>query len=134
MLLHVEAPRSFQSLVEDFFEAGTHRTHQGLPAVEVVEDDHQTTIAAELPGVKKEDLKITFEDGVLTLSGTRKPDELNDNTRVLLNERHVREFRRTVRPSHEVEASQIAAQLIDGVLTVTLPKAEKAKARTISVR
>jgi HSP20 family protein len=134
MVVHVEAPRAFRHLVNELLETSVHQAYHGMPAIEVTEDDQQTQVVAELPGVKKEDLKVGFEDGVLTLRGIRQQQELPDSARVILNERHVRDFKRRVRPAHEVESQHISAQLTDGVLTVTLPKAEKAKARTITVR
>lgn len=134
MVLHVEAPRAFRHLVDELLETSVHQAYHSMPAIEVTEDDHRTLVIAELPGVKKEDLKVGFEDGVLTLSGVRTKQEIPGSARVILNERSVRDFKRRIKPTHEVESQQISAQLTDGVLTVTLPKAEKAKARTITVR
>jgi len=134
MVVRFEAPQSFRTLVDEFFETEVHHAHRGRPAIQVVEDEQQTTLSLELPGVRKDDVKITFEDGILTVSATRKATELPPQAKVILNERRLHEYRRSIRPSHDVETSQVTAQLSDGILTVILPKAEKAKARTIAVR
>jgi HSP20 family protein len=134
MFVKMDTPVAFRTLMDDIIETSANVGRRSIPAVRVMEDDQQTTIVAELPGVKKDDLKITFEDGVLSVSGSRKPYERPESARLLLNELHTREFRRTIRPAHDVEASEIEAHMADGVLTVILPKAERAKARTITVQ
>jgi len=102
--------------------------------VDVVEQEGQTTVIAELPGVKKEDVKITFENAALTISAERKPYDLPENAKVVLNELNVHKFNRSIQFEHNVDVSKISADLTNGILKVVLPKSETAKAHTIEVK
>lgn len=103
------------------------------PAVDIAENDKELVIAADLPGVKLEDVKVEIEDGTLTLSGNRKfenEDEKNGYHRI---ERSYGEFRRAFALPDSVDATKVAAAFENGVLKVTLPKTEVARPRTIKV-
>jgi HSP20 family protein len=134
MVVRLDVPRTFGMPAEALFNLDVLPARKGFPAVDIIEDEQSTVLVAELPGVRKEDVKITFEAGVVTLSGERKPYEIPQTSRVLMNEIRVRNFSRSIRLSHEVNADAIAAAMENGVLTVTLPKAERAKQRTVSIR
>jgi len=102
--------------------------------VDVVEQEGQTTVIAELPGVKKEDVRIEFENAVLKISGERKPYELQENARVVLNELNASKFTRSIQFEHGIDASKISADLTNGILRIVLPKSETAKTQTIEVK
>ena len=134
MIVRLAVPQKFEGLVDDLLDMNVQTGRRSFPAVDVTEDEQKTVVVAELPGVRKEDIRVSFEDGKLAISGQRKPYEIPQSAKVLLNEIRIREFNRTIEPSHEVDADAIGAAMENGVLTVTLPKAERAKARTVSIR
>ncbi len=134
MLVRFDYPRTFDNLLENFFATDVVPSRSAFPAIDITEQEGETTVIAEVAGVKKEDVKITFENNVLTISGERKPYEIPDNTRVLLNEMRVRNFSRSIQFEHDVDTNKISADLTNGVLRIVLPQAESAKTRTIEVK
>jgi HSP20 family protein len=104
------------------------------PPLDVAESNEQVVIVAEMPGVKKEDVKISVDKGILTLSGERKKDAAPSETRSLVRENRQGKFARSIRLPYEVNAAGVSAELTDGLLKIVLPKAEAAKAHQISVR
>lgn len=131
MLLRIDMPtRLMDSTLEDLFEMPRRST----PAVDVAEYDERTVVVAELPGVRKEDVQLTFTKDVLTITGERKPLEIPQNAKILVHEQHVRSFERSVRIGHAVDTEAISASMEQGMLTVVLPKAAVARPRTITVK
>ncbi len=104
-----------------------------FPAVDVFEDKDNLLVKAELPGLKKEDIQISLDNGNLTLSGERKQEEKHQDADVYRSERWVGRFHRSVSLPCRVDAEKIKATYNDGVLTVTLPKAEDAKPKQIPI-
>ena len=90
-------------------------------------------IKAELPGIRKEDVEIAFHNGYLTLSGERKQEEKHEDAETYRTERWVGRFHRTISLPCRVDANKSKATYNDGILTVTLPKAEEAKAKQIPI-
>jgi HSP20 family protein len=103
------------------------------PAVDLYEDKDNVTVKAELPGMKKEDINVSLEDGVLSISGERKTEKRFEGTETFRSERFVGRFQRTISLTTEVKADQVKADYKDGILTVTLPKAEEAKPKHIQI-
>ncbi|HWP82328.1 MAG TPA: Hsp20/alpha crystallin family protein [Bacteroidota bacterium] len=138
MFVRLDVPRVFGSdLLEDLltdFTPAYPTYERWFPAIDVAEYENQSVVVAELPGVRKEDLKIAVENGVLTISGERKPYEIPQNARVLINEMRVMNFRRSIELPHEVEIDKISAELQNGVLRITLPKTEASRAHTIAIQ
>jgi HSP20 family protein len=133
MLVRFDYPRSCDSLMNDFFATDRVPVSIQFPALDIIEQENEIVVSAELPGMKKEDVKITFEKNVLTMSGERKPVELSEKAKVLLKETQSDNFDRSVRLGFEVDASKISAEMSNGILTITLPKTEAVKAREISI-
>jgi HSP20 family protein len=102
--------------------------------MDIVEQENEIIVSAELPGMKKEDVKITFVKNVLAISGERKPVELSEKAKVLLKETQSESFDRSVRLGYEVDSAKISAEMSNGILTITLPKAEEAKPKQIEVK
>lgn len=103
------------------------------PPVDISEREDAYLLAADLPGVKADDVEITFEDGLLTIQGERHPARASGG-KVHRAERAYGAFRRSITlPSH-VEAGKIEAVAQDGVLQVLVPKAPDVKAKRIKVR
>ena len=104
-----------------------------VPAVDVLEEPDAIRIMAEVPGVKPEDVKIAIENNVLTIQGTKQQVAEERTERVHRYERTYGQFERGFMLPATVDADHIKATYESGVLTVTLPKVEKAKPRTVQV-
>lgn len=109
------------------------------PPVEVSEDEAGYTVRVELPGVKREDIELTYEDGVFSLSGKKEStktvsdDEEKAESNYHYSERSYGEFHRSFRLSKPVDDEKTTATYTDGVLEMKLPLAETAKPRKIDV-
>jgi HSP20 family protein len=104
------------------------------PALDVYEDKDHIVVTAELPGMRKEDIDVTLHDGSLSISGERKSEKEFKEAEVYRAERFVGRFQRTIALPVPVATDKIKAQYQDGVLTITLPKAEEAKPKQISIQ
>ncbi len=131
--LRDEIDRVFDSPVSALTEGTRPFVSGWLPAVDVYQDKDDLTIMAELPGMKKEDIGISIQDGVLTLSGERKSEQKQEGAEVCRCERFVGRFQRTFELPTTVDAEKVKATYKDGILTVVLPKAEEAKPKQIEV-
>ena len=97
------------------------------PLVDITEDDKEYFIKAELPEVKKDDMKVAVENGVLTISGERKSEKEEKNRKYYRIERAYGSFERSFSVPDDADADKVNAEFEDGVLRVHLPKSEKAK-------
>ena len=114
--------------------ANTGTSRDGwIPAVDVRETEGAFVFHAELPGLSKEDVGITLEDNVLALTGERKLENEETKNEFRRIERSYGRFTRSFTLPNEVEADKVEAKYGDGVLTVTVPKAEKTKPRKIEI-
>jgi HSP20 family protein len=105
-----------------------------IPAMDVVEHDNDFVVKTELPGVNKEDIQVTLENGVLTIGAeTRSEKEEKQEGRVIRQERRYGRFVRSLRLGTQVDEKGVKANYKDGVLELTLPKAEAVKPKKISV-
>ncbi len=124
--------------IEDLFGSvlGTGRSvwDREDPAVDIAEYENGSVVIAEIPGVKKEDVKISVQDGVLAISGERKALALAEGSRAIRNECCGGKFNRAVDLPHEVKSDAITAELTDGVLRIVLPKAEEARPKGIKIK
>ncbi len=128
-----ELDRLFENQLAEFpFGGELLRTWN--PAVDVLEDKDSVTVKAELPGIRKEDIDVALDNGVLTISGERKSEKKHDDSRGHRLERYVGSFRRSVTLPAQVRADKVGAQYKDGVLTITLPKSEEARRKQIEIK
>ena len=105
-----------------------------IPAVDIYETNgREYVIKAELPEMKREDINVTFEQSVLTLSGERKASFEDDNGTYHRSERAHGRFTRSFTLPATVDGTRISATYKDGVLTVRVPQREEAKPKTINV-
>jgi len=102
------------------------------PVLDLYENNDNVVAVLELPGLRKEDIEISLHDGTLTIAGERKSSSSNGE-KVERTERYVGSFRRSITLPAQVDANKVGATYRDGILTVTLPKAEEAKPRRIQV-
>jgi HSP20 family protein len=103
------------------------------PAIDVREDNDGFTIHAELPGMKREDIEVSLHDGALVISGERQTEKTTEGTEVHRQERYYGKFSRILTLPTAVAGDKVKAAYQDGILTVTLPKAEEAKPKQIAV-
>jgi HSP20 family protein len=104
------------------------------PALDLYQNNDNVVAVVELPGMRKDDIEISLHDGTLTIGGERKkaqPDGNGENA--TRTERFTGKFRRSVTLPTRVDANRVNATYKDGILTVTLPKAEEAKPKQIQV-
>ena len=121
-------------MFSDFFGGGEHVNRAWAPSVDIYETDgHEVVLKAELPDMKREDINVTFENGVLTLKGERKFEQEGRRENFHRVERSHGTFSRSFTLPNTVDAAQISATYKDGVLTVRLPQREDAKPKQISV-
>ena len=104
------------------------------PSVDVLENDDAYVFSAELPGLKKEDVKITLKENLLTISGEKKFEKEQKDKNYFRMERNYGKFNRSFSLPTNVRAGDISADFSDGVLKITLPKAEEAKPKEISIK
>ncbi len=109
----------------------TSRSAVWTPALDLHQDKDAFFVHAELPGMKKEDVTLSLHDGVLTLAGERRPAQ--DDKTTLRNERFFGRFERSITLPTPVDGTRVTAAYENGILTVTLPKAEAAKPRQIEI-
>jgi HSP20 family protein len=103
------------------------------PSVDLSETEDKYEITAEVPGMKKEDIRVSFDKGVLTLNGERKFEEEKKGKNYHRMERSYGRFERSFQLPEEVKPEQIKAVYQDGVLSVEIPKTEKPKPKSIEV-
>ena len=102
--------------------------------VDVVESDDAYIVKASLPGVDPDDINITYDNHILTLTTEVRAEEEKKEERYLLRERRYGSFTRSITLPNQVDASKIDANFDAGVLTLTLPKAEEMKPRRIQIQ
>jgi HSP20 family protein len=104
------------------------------PLVDITEDEKEYVIKAEVPEIKKEDIKLTVQDNVLTISGERKSEKEEKGKKYHRVERTYGSFMRSFTLPEDADGSKVAAEYKEGMLNVRLPKAEKAKPKSIEVK
>lgn len=104
------------------------------PLVDISEDENEYLIKAELPEIKKEDVKLTVQDEVLSISGERKYEKEEKGKKYHRVERAYGSFVRSFTLPEDADGTKVAAEFKDGVLKVHLPKSEKAKPKSIEVK
>jgi HSP20 family protein len=106
---------------------------QWRPAADITETDKEYLIKADLPEVKKEDIEISVDNGVLTLSGERRVEKSTENEKEHRRESFYGSFQRSFALPENVDEDKISAECKDGVLKVHLPKSEAKKPKPIQV-
>ena len=104
------------------------------PAVDIFENEHAFTVKAELPGVDAKDVAVTLDNNVLTLKGERHTDKEVKKENYHRAERFFGSFTRSFALPALVEAADVKAEFKNGLLTITVPKNERAKTRAIEVK
>ena len=130
--------REIDHLFESFFPSRTTESNGDsavwTPRVDLAENEDAYLIYLDVPGMQKEDITLNYQDGQLTVSGERSFTEREEDTAFVRVERMAGSFYRSFTLPKRVVSEDIEATYKDGVLTVTVPKAEESKPRRISVQ
>jgi HSP20 family protein len=108
--------------------------NQWSPLVDITEDEKEYLIQAELPDMKKEDVRLSVENDVLTISGERKFEKEDKGRKYHRIERAYGSFVRSFSLSEDADGSNVSANFKDGVLKVHLPKSVRAKQKTVEIK
>jgi len=124
-----------ERIFDAFGEKSPGRSGAGVyPAINITEDAAAFYVSAELPGVRSEDLDLNVTANQLSLAGERKISEEDADARYHRREREAGRFSRAIALPGDIDPENVRARLVDGVLTVTIAKTEKAKPRQIAVQ
>jgi len=125
----------FDNLFGNFLRPSSESEGGGLvPAIDVHENDHSYTVRAEMPGVKKDDIDVTVQDGILTINAESKYEhEEKEKGRVIRQERRYGKYVRSIRLGRDIDSDKVKANYKDGVLELVLPKVEEVQPKKISV-
>ncbi|MDZ7343084.1 MAG: Hsp20/alpha crystallin family protein [candidate division KSB1 bacterium] len=113
---------------------GDDRVATYTPKVDVSETKEHFIVRAELPGLKKDEVKLTLENNVLTLSGEKRDERKQDEGNYRWRESRYGKFERSFRLTDGIDRNNITADYKDGVLTITLPKTKEAQSKEIEIR
>ncbi|RSC30033.1 Hsp20/alpha crystallin family protein [Agrobacterium sp. FDAARGOS_525] len=129
--LHREVNRLFDDVFRSFGSGlpafGSGSVGAGWPSVEISDTDKEIKVTAEVPGLEEKDIEVLLNDGVLTLKGEKRSE--NEDKDRQFTERYYGRFERRIPVGVEVKDDQVDARFKNGVLTVTLPKTEKAQSQ-----
>lgn len=114
-------------------EAAQQISPTKFPAVNMWANEEGTVLTSELPGVKMEDLDISVSGKIITIKGQRPADEPGEKMVNVRSERVTGQFERAFQLPYAIDAAKVEASLKNGVLTVTLPRAESEKPRKITI-
>jgi HSP20 family protein len=104
------------------------------PAINIWTNDEGQFISAEMPGVKPDDIDIDVTGDALSISGVRKPDEVAKDASYHRHERNYGSFNRTVQLPFMVDTNKVEAKFTNGILLITLPRAEADKPKKIEIK
>src|SRR5947199_2614674 len=104
------------------------------PEVDISQDDHEYLLKADLPEMKKDDVRVTVEDGILSVSGERKSEKEDQKRKFHRIERSYGTFRRSFTLPEDADSTKVTAEFRDGVLKVHLPTTIRAKSKAIPVK
>jgi HSP20 family protein len=130
--------RSIDRMLDSFLHGGVFdeniATSLWTPAVDITETGKEYVVKVELPGVNKEDVKISTRDNILTIRGEKKQEKETKDASFHRVERSYGSFQRSFPLPEGIRGDGIEASYKDGILEIVLPKAEETKARSIDVK
>jgi HSP20 family protein len=122
--------REMDNLLSNYDRVDGSRT---FPLLNVFDDKDNVIVTAELPGLTKDNVSITFADGILKLSGKQEPLEKSKKMTIVRKERSEGSFEKIVQIPTKVNHDEINASFSNGILTITLPKSDEVKPKTIFI-
>jgi HSP20 family protein len=131
--------REINRVFDSFFRTGAQddtdlATSAWSPAMDVVEHENEFEVKVELPGLSKEDVKLTLQDNMLTIRGVKKRESEEKDSNYHRVERSYGSFQRCFSLGQSVQSDKVGASFKDGILTITVPKAEEAKQKQIDIK
>lgn len=131
--------REINRMFDSFFRGGladddAFVASDWIPAVDIAEHENEYLVKLELPGVNKDDVKITMQNNILSVRGEKKKEKDSKGSDYHRVERSYGAFQRTFTLPSTVKADKIDASYSDGILTIVLPKAEEARTKQIEVK
>lgn len=130
-LIKFEPLREFESIhdriqryFDDFSNFGFQFSDNFNPRIDITEDEKTYSVVAEIPGIKKENLKITLQDNILTIEGEKKKEEESKEKNYYRSERIFGSFKRCFTLPSEVDSEKVNAKFEDGILNISLKKLE----------
>lgn len=120
-----------KGLFDDFFRDTAYESTTGMPPVKIYTTDDRVIIKALVPGIEPEDIDMQIIDDNLMISGEKKSDYSSET--YIRKERRFGEFKRSIKLPYRVNTGTVKADLINGVLTITLQKSEEAKPKKIEI-
>ncbi len=123
-------------MFEGFFDRGTRQIEDGgmwLPATDIYETKDDVVVSLELPGMKRDDIKVSVQDNILTIRGEKHQEKEDKDTNYHRLERNYGFFTRSFSLPTMVKADKIKAAYENGILRVELPKAEEVKPKEIPI-
>ncbi|MGB9773233.1 MAG: Hsp20/alpha crystallin family protein [Bacteroidota bacterium] len=126
--------RDFDRMFDSLLRGGEEELTMWAPSADISESDDAYEVRLDLPGVSKDDVKITLENRTLCVQGERKQEKETKGKNYHRMERVYGSFQRTFTLPSTVKTDKIDAKFKDGVLTITLPKAEEAKPKQIEIK
>ncbi|MFH1143435.1 MAG: Hsp20/alpha crystallin family protein [Candidatus Eisenbacteria bacterium] len=124
----------WNSMFDEFFGLAPATSCDWMPALDVTEDESHYRVKVDLPGLEREQVELSFEGDVLTISGERKEEQQKNNSHLHRTERFLGTFTRSLRFPGDVKPEGIEAVFKNGVLEISLQKAEEARRRKIDVK
>jgi HSP20 family protein len=130
--------REMNRMFDQFFRGG--QVDDGTygrflsPAVDILENDDSFVVEAELPGLTKDDVKISIEGNILTIRGEKKRKQTEGGRNYHRSEQSYGSFLRSFTLPSSVKTDKIDANYVNGILTINLPKVEEAKPKAIEVK
>ena len=125
--------RLFKEAFTPFYDEGESSTRTWAPPVDIYETENDIVLKAELPGIDPQDVEVKVEDNTLYLKGERKFEKEVMNENYHRVERSYGSFARSFSLPNSISAEKVKAEFKDGLLTLTLPKREEAKPKTIKI-
>jgi HSP20 family protein len=133
----MDRSNDFDRIFSNFFN--TDRVFYGqdiklVPATNIEENNDEYLISAEMPGINKESIKVSFENNVLSITAEKKHEKKNESENYLIRERRYGSYTRSIPVPNGVKLDEIDAHYESGILNVRIPKTEEVKPRQISVK
>jgi len=125
--------REMNRLFDNYYPVRMH-TAPSFPATNLWSNDEGLILTAEVPGIRPEDIDVSVVGETLSLTGARKPEELKEGTRYHRQERGYGKFSRTIQLPFPVDVNKVEATFKNGLLHISLPRAEADKPRKIAVK
>ena len=133
MTTHRDFDRLLKEAFTPFFGEGEPSTRTWAPPVDIYENENDIVLKAELPGIDPKDVEVRVEDNTLYLKGERKFEKEVKNENYHRVERSYGSFARSFSLPNSINSEKVKAEYKDGLLTLTLPKREEAKPKTIRI-